>query len=77
MLINGEFDRIINNNKITRSEKKNAEHDKRLISGVMAHFDQDIEKFSFIPVLHDLRSIDVLKSAIAIMISLSKEESEG
>ena len=76
MLNNGEFDRIIKNKQTTRRERKNAAHDKKLISGIMMHFDNDITKISFIPVLHDLRSINVLKGAIVIMIGITKDERE-
>ena len=77
MYENGEFDKIIKHKDYTRAERNNAEHDKKLIAGIMEHFCSDINKISYIPVLHDLRSVNVLKDAITIMIGLPDEESEG
>ena len=67
MVEQGEFDKIINTKAYSRKERRNALHDKRLVTGILEHVDNDLTKVSFIAVLYDLRSVNVLKDILCLM----------
>lgn len=69
----GEFDKIIEFDEVSFAERRKAKHDKKLVAGILSHFNNDISKISYIAVLHDLKSAQVLKDAICIMADIEEE----
>lgn len=75
MYKDGELDKILKNAK--RSEKKAIKDDIKVISVFVEYYenhDQDLSSFSAIPILMELKSVEVFKDALAYMLKYDYKE---
>lgn len=75
MYKDGELDKILNNAK--RSEKKAIKDDIKVISVLVEYYEnhnQDLNSFSAIPIVMQLKSVEVFKDALAYMLKYDNKE---
>lgn len=71
MYKDGELDKILNNAK--RSEKKAIKDDIKVIS-VLVEYYENHKSFSVIPIVMQLKSVEVFRDALAYMLKYDNKE---